>query len=419
LWAAQLQLTYTLQTRRQVLILKARQLGISWLVCGYALWTCLFSPGRNILLFSRKLLEANDLVTRIGNMFARLPEWMREALPVLVVNNLHELRWANGSQIRSLAATEDAGRSFTASILVLDEFAFVRSAKTLYNAAKPTIDGGGQLIVLSTANGVGNLFFELWDKVAQAEKADMTPVFLPWYARPDRTFAWYERARAEAVDPLSFLQEYPATPEEAFVSTERGRFLQHIGWWDACRVEPRPLDGREPLVAAVDAGVSSDSFGVVFAGKGTQSSSIAVRGVMNWIPEPGTELNYRAIREELVAFCRKHNILQIAYDPYQLHGMMQDIMNDEGIWTDAFLQQTDRLIADKSLLDAIKARQVEHDGDDRLRQHLDNANRKLEGNDALNQRLRIVKRRDDLKIDLAVCLSMAHHRAKTDFGLGI
>jgi phage terminase large subunit-like protein len=73
----------------------------------------------------------------------------------------------------------------------------------------------------------------------------------------------------------------------------------------------------------------------------------------------------------------------------------------------AFNQVGERLLADKELQDGIKARDVVNPGDDDLTEHLINAAAKSEG----EKSLRIVKKSDSKKIDLAVCLSMAHHEA--------
>ena len=110
-------------------------------------------------------------------------------------------------------------------------------------------------------------------------------------------------------------------------------------------------------------------------------------------------------------------MLQLFYDQYQLHQMMTNLLNRGVVWTEPFSQQAERLKADKALLDSIKGRTVVHDGDRLLRTHLANADKKLEGSDPQQQRLRIVKRRQDLKIDAAVALSMAHYRSITDFML--
>lgn len=379
-------------------------------MCGYVLWLCLFRRGRSVLLFSRGLLEANELVRRVKAMYTRLPDWLRSRLPALTVDNTRELAWGNGSRVQSFAATENAGRSFTASLVVLDEFAFLAWPEKLYTAIKPTVDGGGQLIVLSTANGLSNLFYELWQR-AERGQGQFAPLFLPWWSRPDRDAAWYARTQADAVDPLLFQQEYPASAAEAFVSTDRSRFLPSIGWWDGLRADLPSLEPHEPLVCAADAGVSGDSFAFLALSPFT-TGRLAVRHVQLWVPR-GRPLDFVAIRGDLRDWCQGRRVLQIAYDPYQLHGMMQELSQVGAAWTEPFNQGAPRLLADKMLLDGIRDGKLAHDGHPELRAHLDNADRKVEGDD----RLRIVKRKDHLKIDAAVALSMAYYRAREDFGM--
>ena len=73
-----------------------------------------------------------------------------------------------------------------------------------------------------------------------------------------------------------------------------------------------------------------------------------------------------------------------------------------------FPQGGARLEADKLLLDLITQRRIVHAGDETLRQHLANADKKV---DSEGRRLRIVKRQHALKIDAAVALSMGCARA--------
>lgn len=223
LWPAQVQVLWALMTTRLVIILKARQLGMSWLCCWYALWLCVFQPGKTVLLFSKGQDEANELLRRVKVLSERLPDWMRQALPPLTKANTEELAWANGSRIRSLPASSSAGRSFTASLVILDEAAFLQFADAIYTALKPTIDAGGQLIILSTANGIGNLFHQLWVKAAAGANA-FTSIFLPWWSRPGRDAAWYAAQLAEYTDPAMVKQEYPASATEAFLVSGRTRF---------------------------------------------------------------------------------------------------------------------------------------------------------------------------------------------------
>lgn len=404
LWPEQRRVLSIIIINALVLILKARQLGLSWLCCAYALWLCLYRPGRVVLIFSKGQDEANEMLRRVKVMYHRLSPQLRGALPALAKENTEEMEWANGSRIKSMPATKSSGRTYTASLVILDEFAFIQWATDLYTALKPTIDGGGKLIILSTANGTGNLFFDLWER-AKVGASRFVTAFLDWRARPDRDDAWYAATAADAVQSSLMGQEYPTTPDEAFSATSAERFLPSILWWDACKEALPALDDRTPLILAADAGVSNDTFGLVGVSRHPDDRErAAVRLVRVWVPRGG-DLDFDAIEAEIAAICDQYNVVQLCYDKYQLHQMMQRL--GRRVWADEFSQQAERLTADKGLLDSVQTKGVAHDGSAELRAHLDNADRQV---DAESRKLRIVKRKDELKVDLAVALSMARHR---------
>jgi hypothetical protein len=54
LWPAQIDTLRDIADNRLTIVLKARQLGLSWLVLSYALWLMLFHPAATVLLFSRR-----------------------------------------------------------------------------------------------------------------------------------------------------------------------------------------------------------------------------------------------------------------------------------------------------------------------------------------------------------------------------
>jgi hypothetical protein len=223
LWPCQVPLLWALMTERLIVILKARQLGISWICCWYALWLCLFQPGKLVLLFSKGQAEANELLRRILALYDRLPEWLRDAAPPLIKRNTTEAAWANDSRILSLPASQHAGSSYTASLVILDEAAKLLFADALFAALKPTIDAGGQLIMLGTANGIGNLFHRVWTRAVSGLNTFKT-IFLPWQSRPGRDQIWYAAQLAEYPDPAIVKQEYPSTANEAFLVSGRVRF---------------------------------------------------------------------------------------------------------------------------------------------------------------------------------------------------
>ncbi|HRN71175.1 MAG TPA: hypothetical protein PLS49_08405, partial [Candidatus Woesebacteria bacterium] len=104
------------------IVLKGRQLGFSTLVAGYALWLMLFHKDKNILVIATKQDTAKNLVTKVRYMHANLPVWLRGTC---VEDNKLSMRFANGSQIKAVARSKDAGRSEALSLLILDEAAFI------------------------------------------------------------------------------------------------------------------------------------------------------------------------------------------------------------------------------------------------------------------------------------------------------
>lgn len=206
--------------------------------------------------------------------------------------------------------------------------------------------------------------------------------------------------------------------EEVFVPSE---------WWDACLGEPPPLN-RASLFLAMDAGISSDCFAIVGVsrhqeqviledGKTVSVTKVAKRYARAWHPPRGGKLKFRNEENpldpdypegELLRLLREYNVLEVAYDPYQLHDMVTRLAG-KGNFVEVS-QGAERMVADKQLRDAIRDRRIVHDGDAELTQHIRNANVKASETGEVNK-LRIVKRAQNLKIDLAVALSMANYRA--------
>jgi hypothetical protein len=229
LWEAQIHTMQTIAGKRLTVILKARQLGLTWLVLGYALWLMLLWPAATVLLFSRRDDEAVDLLkTRLRGMYDRLPEWLK--VQSFGVDNDHEWELSNDSRVLAFPTT--AGDSYTATLAIVDEADLVPDLDRLMRAVKPTIDGGGRMILLSRADKTKPLspFKRIYEGARQGQN-EWAPVFLPWHARPDRDAAWYEAqrrdvlARTGSVDDLA--EQYPATDIEALA--------------------PRTLDKRLPL----------------------------------------------------------------------------------------------------------------------------------------------------------------------------
>jgi len=92
---------------RYNIILKARQLGISTLSAGYALWLMLFHNDKNILVIATGKDTAKNLVTKVSVMYEGLPTWLKTQTEEM---NKLSIRFKNGSQIKAIASNESAGR---------------------------------------------------------------------------------------------------------------------------------------------------------------------------------------------------------------------------------------------------------------------------------------------------------------------
>lgn len=171
------------------IILKSRQMGITTLTSAYSLWLMVFHSDKNILCISIKQETSKEIVTRVRFANNNLPSWLK--IPCIEDNRL-SLRLKNGSQIKAVSSSGDAGRSSALSLLIIDEAAFIDNIEEIWLSAQQTLSTGGKAIILSTPNGVGNFFHKTWIASEQKENKFNT-INLPWYLHPERTQEWRDQ----------------------------------------------------------------------------------------------------------------------------------------------------------------------------------------------------------------------------------
>jgi|15BtaG_2_1085339.scaffolds.fasta_scaffold00568_7 hypothetical protein len=176
---------------RFVVILKARQLGISTITAVYIAWLMLFHRDKNVLVMATKFGTAANLVKKVKSIIKSLPSWLRQVATVSI-DNRTSFVLSNGSEIKASTTSSDAGRSEALSLLVIDEAAHVEGLDDLWTGLYPTLSTGGRCIALSTPNGVGNWFHKIYVEADQ-QKNDFHPVKLMWYTHPDRDDEWFEK----------------------------------------------------------------------------------------------------------------------------------------------------------------------------------------------------------------------------------
>jgi len=172
------------------IILKSRQLGLSTLVAAYAVWQAVFYKEKNILIIATKLAVAQNFIRKVKTYIKSMPKWL--LVPVITANNKQQVEFSNGSQIKAVPTSEDAGRSEALSLLIVDEAAFVRNFDELWMGLYPTLSTGGRAILLSTPNGVGGQYHEIYTKATRKEN-EFNPIKLMWDVHPERGDEWFQK----------------------------------------------------------------------------------------------------------------------------------------------------------------------------------------------------------------------------------
>ena len=320
----------------RIIILKARQMGFSTLTEAVIFWATATGEQTESMIVAH-LDEATGNLFRMSKRFLEnLPEPIR---PMTRASNGQELlfdrpsrsrdtRKGLGSRIRcATAGGRGVGRSYTLRCLHLSEFAYWPGDKreTFTGLMQAVPDKPGTLVVIeSTANGYDE-YKAMWDRAVERQRSGeegFVPVFFPWFEMPEyrravppgfqRTPEEEELAGAYGLtdeqlawrrwcietncdgDLNLFRQEYPATPDEAFLATgacvfdkealvlrrervrkdawERGRFrIEYAGdkiksWvWTPdprgeIRIRKKPEKGRPYVIGGDTAGEGSDWF---------------------------------------------------------------------------------------------------------------------------------------------------------------
>lgn len=234
----------------RIIVLKARQLGISTITEAVMFNLC-FILQHTFGLVMAHLTDSSEGLFQMTRTYWE--QWPFRKLYTPKYHSKKELAWLEtGSAIRiATASSEEAGRGRTINYLHASEVGFWDYPEDLMGGLRQTIpEQPGSLVVLeSTANGVGTWFYNEWVAAEQGD-SDYIPLFFPWWKHPeycasgarltlpplnaldaeeralvklgadDDHLAWRRWAINNLVsgDMEMFHQEYPSTPEEAFIS---------------------------------------------------------------------------------------------------------------------------------------------------------------------------------------------------------
>ena len=316
-WPEQNQTLLEFGTFRLNLILKARQLGITWIALYFCIHDLIFNLGHTVVAISKTEEDAKELVRRVSVVLENMPEllagggimWDSTASAIYIYGGDRR----KISIFKAFPASPSAGRSFTANIVLLDEWAFQQYAEEIWVSAYPTINrpAGGKVIGLSTIMK-GTLFERLW-----VEENDFHKIFLSVFTDPRRDFEWYEKtARALGV---KVKQEYPRTAEEA-LSTLGGSYFSEFDY-NVHTCEPFPIPKDWTVYNTMDYGLD------MFAHYKIAIDNENVAYVFHEIYESGLIISDAAARVKSAEICEGSNGIAMSWYPPRVRLAPPDMWN--------------------------------------------------------------------------------------------
>lgn len=236
----------------RIIVLKARQMGFSTETEGIIFKSTATKKNITAGIVAHELSATNNLFEMFKRFYHNLPdalkpETLKSNAKELVFNNKEGTGLDSKIQLFTAESGDKLGRSGTFNILHISEYAFWRDQKATLTALLQTVpDEPGTIVIIeSTANGYDE-FKERWDK-AVAGESEYIPIFCAWHELPEYTKEppedfnptpeelslktlynltdgqlYWRRTKIATTfngDVDQFKQEYPASPEEAFIST--------------------------------------------------------------------------------------------------------------------------------------------------------------------------------------------------------
>lgn len=252
----------------RLIILKGRQQGLSTLIEAWQLWRTTQGRAKKSLVLAHEADSASGLFQQAKRGYDNLPAILK---PSIERSNKKELTFGvlDSALEVTTAGGRGIGRGKTFRYCHASEVAFwpPNSAEGNWNGLLQTVPttADSAIFVESTANGMGGLFHRIWNE-ASLGLTEFDTVFIPWFWQPeyrlpapedfkrtpvedeiaakfglDNDQLLWRRRRIAASSLDLFNQEYPNTPEDAFLTSGRPVFEPGI-------IHRLKADSPEPLM---------------------------------------------------------------------------------------------------------------------------------------------------------------------------
>jgi len=189
-------------------VLASRQIGKTTILTIFALWMICFMDDYRVLLIANKEGTAINIFKRIRLAYEMLPNFLK---PGVVNYAKTGLELANGSSIGISTTTSDAARGESINCLLIDEAAFIPAEfmNDFWESVFPVISSSkkSKIFMLSTPNGVGNLFYNIYTEAVKGESG-WHQERVDWWEVPGRDEKWKEMTMKALGSAEAFNQEY-------------------------------------------------------------------------------------------------------------------------------------------------------------------------------------------------------------------
>jgi hypothetical protein len=237
--------------RVRLIILKARQMGLSTVVGGRLFWNVSQRRAKKAIVVTHHADSTRALFDMTRRYFDTIPEVLK---PSTRYSSRKELQFdkLDSGYVVATAGGDSIARGETIFYAHLSELAFwpKSSAAENFNGLSQAISPapGSEVYIESTANGVTGIFYDFW-KASERGDTGYQCVFLPWFIDPtyreavpegfertpdeqklvgqhglDDGQLMFRRVKISQNGLDLFRQEYPATADEAFLTTGRPVF---------------------------------------------------------------------------------------------------------------------------------------------------------------------------------------------------
>ncbi len=157
---AQKDLFNAVRRNSRVMILKARQLGMSTAMIGYFYHDTIMNPGTNTAIIGYNSDMTAELLDKVKTFHKTTPIDLR---PTVHFNTKYEMSFPRmDSKIVVLSSTDNVGRGYTLNNVLATELSSWEKAEDKMMTLEASVPINGRIVVESTPRGVGNLYHRMW-----------------------------------------------------------------------------------------------------------------------------------------------------------------------------------------------------------------------------------------------------------------